>query len=289
MAALGAGPAVTHRRARTQVLKTVRVPSLLLAAAVALLAGVGATACSPKKTRIPTGMLEADKFLFERATELLSDRKWLQAREYLQEIVENYPQSTYRPDAKLGLGDTYIGEGSADALVLAQNEFREFLTFYPTSPRADYAQYRLGFSHYKQMLAPERDQTETREAIVEWETFLRRYPNSALLPEVNEKLREAKDRLSESEYRVGLFYYRVKWYPGSIDRFKGVLASDPQYTRRDAVYYHLAESLVKVDRPAEALPYYERLIQEFIESEYLEPAQKQVEILKASPGVPKGQ
>lgn len=277
------------RPARTQVPKTPRVPSLLLTAGVVLLAGLFGPACGPKRSQIPTGMLEADKFLFERATELLGNRKWIQAREYLQQIVENYPQSTYRPEAKLGLGDTYIGEGTSDALVLAQNEFREFLTFYPTHARADYAQFRLGFGHYKQMLAPDRDQTETKEAIVEWETFLRRYPNSTLMPEVQEKLREAKDRLSESEYRVGLFYYRVKWYPGAIDRFKGVLTSDPQYTRRDAVYYHLAESLVKVERPAEALPYYERLVQEFIESEYLEEAQRQAEALKTSLGLVKGQ
>ena len=54
------------------------------------------------------------------------------------------PQSPYRPDAKLGIGDTYLGEGTREALVLAINEFREFLSFYPTNPRADYAQYKLG-------------------------------------------------------------------------------------------------------------------------------------------------
>ena len=59
-------------------------------------------------------------------------------------MTETYTQSPYRPDAKLGIGDTYLGEGTAEALVLAINEFREFLSFYPTNPRADYAQYKLG-------------------------------------------------------------------------------------------------------------------------------------------------
>ena len=48
--------------------------------------------------------------------------------------------------------------------MLAINEFREFLSFYPTNPRADYAQYKLGFCHFKQMRAAQRDQTETRDA-----------------------------------------------------------------------------------------------------------------------------
>ena len=57
-----------------------------------------------KKDTIPTGIAEADKFLFERGTELLNDEKWLTAREFFGRLVDNYPQSPFRPDAKLGIG-----------------------------------------------------------------------------------------------------------------------------------------------------------------------------------------
>jgi outer membrane protein assembly factor BamD len=262
--------------------KIVHDRSLIAAGVAVVLLALAASACGPKKSPVPTGMLEADKYLFDRAQELLGKKKWIQSREYFQQIVENYPQSSFRPDAKLGMGDTYIGEGNTESLVLAQNEFKEFLTFYPNSPRADYAQYRLGYSHFKQMLGPDRDQTETREAVAEWELFVLRYPNSSLIGEVREKLREAKDRLGDSEHKVGLFYYRVKWYPGAIDRLKSLLNADPQYSRRDATYYILGESLVRMNRPAEALPYFDRLVQEFVESEYLVEAQKRVAELKAA-------
>ena len=65
------------------------------------------------------------------------------------------------------------------------------------------------------------------------------------MPEVKAKLREARDRLSESDYLVGYFYFRQRWYPGAIDRFKALLKDDPEYTGRDAVFFHLAESLVE--------------------------------------------
>jgi outer membrane protein assembly factor BamD len=256
-------------------------------AVVVVLLALMSAGCGPKKSVTPTGILEADKYLFDRGQELLAKRKWLQAREHFQQVVENYPQSTYRPEAKLGMGDTYIGEGGTEALILAQNEFREFLTFYPTSSRADYAQYRLGYTHYKQMLAPDRDQSATYEAVTEWQLFMDRYPNSAIRSEVEVKLREARDRLSGSGYRVGLFYFRVKWYPGAIDRFKSVLTLDPGFTGRDAVYFYLAESLVAVNRPAEALPYFDRLTKEFVRSEYLVQAEKRVAALKAAAAVPK--
>jgi outer membrane assembly lipoprotein YfiO len=249
---------------------------VLLAALLALL-----PACGPGgRALVPAGTSEPDKFLFERGTANLNDKKWLSAREYFKQLFETYTQSPYRPDAKLGLGDTYLGENSAESLVLAINEFQEFLQFYPTNPRADYAQYKLGLAHARQMRAAQRDQTETLAAIKEFQAFIDRYPNSSLMPEVKARLREAQDRLSQASYEVGLFYYRQRWYPGSIDRFKALLKDDPEYTGRDAVYFYLAESLVKMKQDAEALPYYERLVQEFQQSVYLQDSQKRIAALK---------
>jgi len=164
--------------------------------------------------------------------------------------------------------------------VLAINEFREFLSFYPTNSRADYAQYKLAMAHFRQMRHPQRDQTETREAIKEFEAFVARYPNSGLMPEVKAKLRESRDRLSQADYLVGYFYYRQRWYPGAIDRFKSLLKDDPEYTGRDAVYFYYADALTKQKREAEALPLLEKLIQEFEQSEFLVEAQKRISELK---------
>jgi outer membrane protein assembly factor BamD len=251
-----------------------------LLVAVALL--VPAAACTGGRFSVPEGSLEADKLLFERGTEALAKKKWLTAREYFRQITEGYPQSQYRADAKLGVGDTHLGEATTEGYVLAVNEYREFLTFFPTHPRADYAQYKLAMAYYHQMPKPERDQTNSKEALKEFEAFFERFSNSALASEAKSRQRETRDRLSESDYRVGLFYYRTKWYPGAIDRLQSVLKADPQFTNRDAVYFYLAESLAKVMREAEALPYMERILTEFERSEYLEKARIRVAELKAS-------
>jgi outer membrane protein assembly factor BamD len=259
------------RRARQAVLWLI---------AIAVTSGLIA-ACGAKQGKVPPGTNQPDKFLFEKGTDFLEKRKWLTAREYFQTLVETYPQSPYRADAKLGVGDCYLGEGSAASQVQAIQEFREFLSYFPTHPRADYAQYKLAMAHYYQMAKPERDQSETKHAIEEFDTFFSRYPNSKLIGEAKQHAREAHDRLSESEYRVGYFYFRMKWYPGSIDRFQSILKSDPEYTHRDAVYFYLAQSQVKVNRPAEALPVLQKLIDEFVQSEYLAEAQKLMADLKA--------
>ena len=255
------------------------------AVVVLILSGLGGavftSACTSASKRPPVGTLEPDKFLWERGTQELNKKHWLNAREYFRQLMDSYPQSQYRADAKLGLADTYLGENSTESKVLAINEYREFLSFYPTHARADYAQYKLGMSHFYQMSGPERDQTETREAITELKTMVQRYPASPLLPEAMKQLRQARDRLSDAEYRVAYFYVRTqKFPPAAVDRFTALLKDDPEYSRRDAVYFYLAQSLIQLKRPAEALPYLDRLVKEFEQSEYLEQAKTLAATLK---------
>jgi outer membrane protein assembly factor BamD len=239
-----------------------------------------ATACGGNRNTVPDNVGNPDKFLYDRGVAALNDRKWTDAREYFRQVVDNYPNSPLRPDAKLGVGDTYLGEKTAESLVLSANEYREFLTFYPTNARADYAQYKLAMTHYEQMRAPERDQTETQGALREFQIFFDRYPMSPLLGEVRMKWREARDRLSRAEFRVGFHYFRIKWYPGAIPRFRQVLKEDPEFSGRDEVYFYLAESLARTAKAAEAIPYFERLLAEFEYSEHMEDAKKRLAELK---------
>ena len=248
--------------------------------ACAVLAVIAIAGCGTRQQAPPPGAAQPDRFLFERGNESLKAREWMNARTYFMQIVDGYPQSPFRPDAKLGMGDSYLGENSPEALVSAANEFREFLQFYPTNTRADYAQYKLAMSHFQQMRAADRDQTETKAALTEFDVFFQKFPNSPLTPEVKEKWRSARDRLSEASYRIGLTYYRIRWDAGAVSRFQEVLKEDPTYSGRDALYFYLAESLARSDKRAEAIPYLERLLAEFDRSEYLEDARERLQQLK---------
>ena len=60
-------------------------------------------------------------------------------------------------------------------------------------------------------------------------------------------------------------------------------SSTPEYTRRDNVYYLYGETLMRANRQAEALVYFERLVNEFEQSERLPLAKKRIAEIKAGP------
>jgi len=238
------------------------------------------TACGNKDVT-PQNAANPDRFLFDRGEAALKERKWINARDYMRQVVDNYPQSPLRPDAKLAIGDTYLGEKSAESLVLADSEFREFLTFYPRHPKADYAQYKLAMTYFLQMRGADRDQEATREALTEFQVLFDRFPDSQLIPEARKNWRIARDRLSDSELRVAVLYSRTGVMRGAVARLQGILKDDPNYTHRDSVYYELAEIYRRTDNKAQAVPFYTRLVEEFVESEYLDRARKRLKELSA--------
>jgi outer membrane protein assembly factor BamD len=137
-------------------------------------------------------------------------------------------------------------------------------------------------TYYQQMRGADRDQTATREALTEFQVFFDRFPESKLMPEVRKNWRIARDRLSDHEVQVALTYKNLNWARGAVPRLQGVLKDDPNYTHRDAVYFHLAEIYLKADNKAQAIPFYQRLVDDFVQSEFLEDAKKRLKELSAN-------
>ncbi len=142
---------------------------------------------------------------------------------------------------------------------------------------------QLGMAHFKQMRSPTRDQTETREAITEFSAYVQRYPKGPLFGGLQgHACARRRTAGGKSESNVGYFYLRSRMsIVGAIDRFAGILKTDPEYTRRDAVYYQMAQALVLAGQPAAAIPYLDKLVGGFETSEYLEDARTQLADLKA--------
>src|SRR5512147_652003 len=183
-----------------------RILLLVFSALLALtLAG-----CHNKKVTNPladVGSKQPDKVLFDRAMDQMKHNHMDQARIILQTLINTYPDSEYIARAKLAVGDSWYAEGGSTALAQAENEYRDFETFFPNMAEASEAQMKIANIHYRQMEKADRDYTHAKRAEEEYRTMLTQYPDSPLVPEAKVRLREVQEILAEREFLIGRFYY----------------------------------------------------------------------------------
>lgn len=232
---------------------------------------------------IATLASNSDQLIWQEGQKALDKRLWDNARQHFKRIIEGFPQSEYGPAARLALGDAYFREGGTANYILAVSAYRDFLTLYPSHPRADYAQLQVGEGFLKQSNPPDRDQTPTRQALAEFQRLLEFYPQSSSVETARQRVAECRQRLARHEFLVGNFYQRTRRAcKAAIARYEVVLSDYPDYTGTDEVLLRLGECLAQSGRGAEAQPQLARLLQDYPQSTFADDARALLKTLAAS-------
>jgi outer membrane protein assembly factor BamD len=228
--------------------------------AAALLAG-----CLGKKKAAPIAgtSAEPDKVLFAKATDDIKHGKYTVGRLGLQTLINTYPDSEYLAKAKLGIGDSYYKEGGMAGLKQAIVEYKDFITFFPFLDESAYAQMQIAMGHYRQMEKPDRDRSEVVQAEAEFQTFLEKYPNSPLLPQAEQHLREVQEVLAEGNFRVAYFYYIRNAYKAAGARLIELTNRYPLYSAADRANWMLGQIYEKGEHNELAAQYYARIVKEY--------------------------
>lgn len=205
---------------------------------------------------------EPDKVLFERAQYELQRKHWTVARLSLQTLINTYPDSDYLAKAKLAIADSYYAEGGTAGLMQAEAEYKDFITIFPMLPEAGDAQMRVAMSHYRLMEKPDRDRTHAVRAEEELKVFLKTYPDSPLIPEAEQRLREVQEVLAEGDFRVARFYYIKGSTRAAIPRLREIVDEYPAYSRADRALWMVGQSYERIERLDEAADSYSRIITE---------------------------
>jgi len=258
------------------------------ARALLLLWTAGAGGCAHgTDPDVSTLASSSDQIIWDAAQKALERRAWETARQYLKRIVDGFPQSEFGPGARLALGDTYFEEGGTASYILAIGEYRQFLTFYPSHPRSDYAQFRVAEAYLKQKNPSDRDQTSTRQALEEYQTLLEQHASSTHAEEARQRIATCRTSLAEAEFQVGYFYQRTrKAYRAAIKRYEGLLADYPDYSKLDEAIFRLSQCLSLTARGAEALPRLAQLLEEYPQSRFAEPARALYRLLSQQAPTP---
>ena len=203
------------------------------------------SACTNKKSVNPLAKIDSkqpDKVLFDKSMDAMRHNRFDVARLTLQTLINTYPDSEFVARAKLAVGDSWYAEGGTASLAQAEQEFRDFETFFPNMPEAAEAQLKIANIQYQQMEKTDRDFTHAKRAEDEYRNLILQYPDSKLVPEAKQHLMEVQEALAEREFGIGRFYYLRESYPASIARLKSLVDKYPLYSKADEALYLLGQN-----------------------------------------------
>jgi outer membrane protein assembly factor BamD len=203
-------------------------------------------ACSNKKAVNPLGKVasvQPDKVLFDKSMEAMKRNRFDVARMTLQTLINTYPDSEFIARAKLAVGDSWYAEGGTASLAQAEQEYRDFQTFFPNMPEAAEAQLKIANIQYQQMEKADRDYTHAKRAEDEYRNLIMQYPDNAkLVAEGKQRLLEVQEVLAEREFDIGRFYFLKMSYAASIARLQSMVDKYPLYSRADEALFLLGQN-----------------------------------------------
>src|SRR5437016_5401692 len=215
-----------------------RITKLIVALSlVAIVAG-----CHHNKVNNPIANVDSkqpDKVLFDRAMDAMKKGKYDVARITLQTLINTYPDSEFIARAKLAVGDSWYAEGTTASYQQAEAEYKDFITFFPQLPEAAEAQLKVANIHYRQMEKPDRDYTQAMRAADEYKALVQNFPDSKLVPEAKQRLREVQEVLAERQSRIAHFYYLRDNMAAAQARLLSLVQSYPLYSGVDESLYML--------------------------------------------------
>ncbi len=182
---------------------------------------------------------QPDKILFDRAMDSMKHAHYEEARTLLENLINTYPESEYMARAKLAIGDSWYAEGGTAAWQQAEEEYKGFQVFFPNMPEAAEAQLKIATMHYREMEKPDRDYAQAMHAAEEYKALIQQYPDSPLVPEAKQRLREVQEDLAERQYRIAHFYYLRDNLAASQARLQSLIDSYPLYSAVDQALYEL--------------------------------------------------
>jgi outer membrane protein assembly factor BamD len=206
---------------------------LAAVAAVALLA-----ACSTSKDTKTDAFADDQPSgaLYNQGLAYLNGGKLSDATKKFDEVDRQHPYSEDARKAIIMSAFTSYRRGRYADTVQTANRY---LTLYPGSADAPYAEYLIGASYFHQIPDVTRDQDATRRALAAMQSIVDKFPDSEYADDARQKIVVARDQLAGKEMQIGRYYLERREYIAAVNRFKAVV-TDYQDTR------HVEEALERL-------------------------------------------
>ena len=229
-----------------------------------------------------------DRELFVVATREVRKRNYDVGRLLFQTIITTYPDSPYLPMSKLAVGDSFYLEGETSSLIQAVAAYQDWLTFFPTHPLADRVVLKIAEAEMRQIGLPDRDPTRAKRAETRLKALLQNYPNSFLKGEAETRLKQVQENLGLHNLLIANYYYTLSvdqkkgGLKGSQSRYREILDKYPNFSFMDEVLYKLANTYLIEEETDQAARYFQRIVSDYPNSEYVAKSKEQLGLIGAT-------
>lgn len=229
-----------------------------------------------------------DKELFIVATREVRKNNYDVGRLLFQTIITTYPDSPYLPMAKLAVSDSFFLEGTTSALIQAVQGYQDWLTFFPTHPLADRVILKIAEAEMRQIGLPDRDSTHAKRAETRLRALLQQYPKTILRKEAEMRLGEVQDNLGLHNLYIANYYYGLAvdqkkgGLKGAQSRYREILDKYPNFSFMDEALYRLAVTYLIEEETDQSAKYFQKLVRDYPNSDYVEKAKEQLQLIGAT-------
>lgn len=168
--------------------------------------------------------------LYLSAKRSLKQGDFLTAVSTFELLGARYPFGNYTQQAQLDISYAYLKQDEYDNAIASADRF---IKLYPRSEQIDYAYYIKGLANYSRGgSAMERifprdiakvNQNWPRAAYADFDSLIRRFPESQYAPDALERMAYLRDKMAEHELITARFYYNRAAMVASINRVNYLL------------------------------------------------------------------
>lgn len=146
------------------------------------------------------------------------------AIEIYQHIVDHAPYGEYGSKAQFRLGESFLRQQRYEE---ASRAFQRVVDEHATSPWAEQAKFNVAFCSRQLSLKPSYDQSATDEAISWYENFIATHPESDLILQAQESLRQLKEHKAQGLFQIASFYEIQKKLSSAVFYYRQVVELYP--------------------------------------------------------------
>lgn len=216
---------------------------------------------------------------YEQALEAFNTDDLARAQRYFDAIKLQYPASKYADDAQYYLAEINVKKNEN---ILAAYNYNQLRRTFPNSEYAKISAYKAALSSMRQSPKYDRDQDYTKQAIKAFSEFQALYPKDSLALEAGKRIIELRTKLSEHDFRTAELYVKLNAPRASLTYYDLVLNNYPDTEFLEPAFLGKARMLIRLKRLQEAQESLRLYRQRFAQGKMLGEAEEIEGLLKSA-------